>query len=166
MKKRSRLWLLISPLIALVASIGFSHATATRAPMIGAAPAPFDTKQVYDSKCASCHGAHLEGVSAPALTGASFASAHLNLAQIRTVVTTQMPLTAPGSLKPEQYADIMAFLLSYDCVKASPGNAAFPTSACAARNANGSAPGKPRDSLPTTTSRWSGGATSAPATLS
>jgi hypothetical protein len=28
-----------------------------------------------------------------------------------------MPLTAPGSLKPEEYASIMAFLLDYDCVK-------------------------------------------------
>jgi alcohol dehydrogenase (cytochrome c) len=107
--------------------------TANLPPSIGTAP--YTQQQVtagaqaYAQSCASCHGAHLEGVSAPALTGASFASAHLNLAQIRTVVTTQMPLTAPGSLKPEQYADIMAFLLSYDCVKASPGNAAFPTSA-------------------------------------
>jgi polar amino acid transport system substrate-binding protein len=61
------------------------------------------------------------------LTGASFARAHLNLSQVRTVATTQMPLTAPGSLKPEQYADIIAFLLAYDCIKASPGNAPFPT---------------------------------------
>jgi hypothetical protein len=27
-----------------------------------------------------------------------------------------MPLTAPGSLKPDEYASVMAFLLSYDCV--------------------------------------------------
>jgi alcohol dehydrogenase (cytochrome c) len=88
--------------------------------------------QAYAQSCANCHGAQLQGISAPALTGASFARAHLNLSQVRTVVTTQMPLTAPGSLKPQQYADIMAFLLSYDCVKASPGNAPFPTSDSAA----------------------------------
>ena len=95
--------------------------------------APYTSQQVaagaqaYTQSCASCHGAQLQGVSAPALTGASFAGSHLNLSQVRTVVTTQMPLTAPGSLTPAQYADIMAFLLSYDCVKASPANAPFPT---------------------------------------
>jgi hypothetical protein len=39
-----------------------------------------------------------------------------------------MPLTAPGSLKPEDYAAVMAFLLSYDCVQASgDGQQPFPT---------------------------------------
>jgi polar amino acid transport system substrate-binding protein len=65
---------------------------------------------------------------AAGLTGASFGSSHLNLMQVRTIVTTQMPLTAPGSLKPSQYASIMAYLSSYDCVQVAQGGAQpFPT---------------------------------------
>ena len=83
--------------------------------------------QLYAQSCASCHGAKLQGVSAPALTGAAMAGAKLNLSQLRTIVTTQMPLNAPGSLKPDQYAAIIAYLLSYDCVAHSQvGSEAFP----------------------------------------
>jgi alcohol dehydrogenase (cytochrome c) len=78
-------------------------------------------KALYMQSCSSCHGATLEGVSAPALTGASFGRSNLSISQTRTIVTTQMPLNAPGSLKPAQYAAIMAYMLSYDCVSPSGG---------------------------------------------
>ena len=75
-----------------------------------------------------CHGDKLQGVSAPALTGPGFAKSHLNVSQMRSVVATQMPLTAPGSLSAEDYASIMAYVLSYDCVKpAGGGKTPFPT---------------------------------------
>jgi alcohol dehydrogenase (cytochrome c) len=84
--------------------------------------------EVYAKSCALCHGANLQGLSAPALTGAGFGHSHLNAAQLRSVVTQSMPLTAPGSLNPEDYAAVMAFLLSYDCVQASgDGQQPFPT---------------------------------------
>ncbi len=111
---------------------GTSEANAAAPPSIGSAP--FTAVQVksgahlYQQQCAICHGANLQGVSAPALTGTGFANLHLNLSQARSIVTTQMPLAAPGSLKPDQYASIMAFLLAYDCV--TPSHAAkrpFPT---------------------------------------
>ncbi len=39
-----------------------------------------------------------------------------------------MPLDAPGSLKPDEYASIIAYLLSYDCVAHSQvGTEPFPT---------------------------------------
>lgn len=72
--------------------------------------------QIYAATCAACHGANLQGMSAPALTGPSFGRSHLSGSQLRSVVTQTMPLTAPGSLKPDEYASVMAFLLSYDCV--------------------------------------------------
>jgi len=84
-------------------------------------------KAVYTQQCSSCHGASLQGVSAPGLAGASFGHAGLNVSEIRTIVTQQMPLTAPGSLNPEQYAAVMAYLLSYNCIKASGATTPFPT---------------------------------------
>ena len=82
----------------------------------------------FAQKCSSCHGASLQGVSAPALTGASLGHANLNVSQLRTIVTTQMPLGAPGSLTPQQYASVIAFLLKYDCVSPSNGGKTpFPT---------------------------------------
>jgi alcohol dehydrogenase (cytochrome c) len=96
--------------------------------------APYTRQQVmqggaiYAKECAACHGANLQGLSAPALTGPGFGHSHLNAAQVRTVVTKSMPLTAPGSLKPDDYAAVMAFMLSYDCVPpAGAGQQPFPT---------------------------------------
>ncbi|HEY8309336.1 MAG TPA: c-type cytochrome, partial [Gemmatimonadaceae bacterium] len=82
---------------------------------------------VYTTNCASCHGAQLQGVSAPALTGAGIARAHLNASQFRAAVVQRMPLTAPGSLSPASYANVMAYMLAYDCIKpAGAGKVPFP----------------------------------------
>jgi alcohol dehydrogenase (cytochrome c) len=98
--------------------------------------APYTQQQVaegsavYANSCAVCHGANLQGLSAPALTGAGFSRSHLNAAQLQNVVTQTMPLTAPGALQPNDYAAVMAFLLSYDCVKvAGDGRQPFPITA-------------------------------------
>jgi len=83
---------------------------------------------VYARYCLSCHGAKLQGVAAPALTGPGFAHANLDVAQIYAVVAQQMPLTAPGSLSKSEYAAVMAYVLAYDCIKPSGANESFPTS--------------------------------------
>ncbi|MDB6090809.1 MAG: Pyrrolo-quinoline quinone [Gammaproteobacteria bacterium] len=85
-------------------------------------------QQVYAKECSVCHGANLQGLSAPALTGQSFGRSHLNAAQLRRIVTQSMPLAAPGSLPAADYAAVMAFLLSYDCVPPAGGTLQpFPT---------------------------------------
>jgi len=106
----------------------------SEAPSKSTGSAPYTQQQVaqgsdlYSKECAVCHGANLQGVSAPALTGPGFARSHLNASQLRVVVTQTMPLTAPGALKPDEYAAVMAFLLSYDCVQpAGGGQQPFPT---------------------------------------
>jgi hypothetical protein len=67
-------------------------------------------------------------VSAPALTGPSFGRSHLNAAQLRSIVVQTMPPTARGTLKPDEYAAVIAYLLSYDCVPpAGNGKQRFPT---------------------------------------
>jgi alcohol dehydrogenase (cytochrome c) len=121
--------------VALAAATnGNGESAAPASPSTGSAP--YTQRQVaegsavYASSCAVCHGVNLQGLSAPALTGTSFGLSHLNAAQLQSVVTQSMPLTAPGSLQPDDYAAVMAFLLSYDCVKmAGDGRQPFPTTA-------------------------------------
>lgn len=103
-----------------------------------AATVPYTSAQVatgatvYAKYCLSCHGAHLQGVAGPALTGAGFAHANLSVTQIDGIVTQQMPLSAPGSLSKSNYAAVMAYILAYDCVKSAGGGVAFPTTPSAA----------------------------------
>jgi hypothetical protein len=62
------------------------------------------------------------------MAGPAFARTKPTLAQLHTVVTKNMPLTAPGTLPAADYAAIMAYMLSYECVKASgDGKTPFPT---------------------------------------
>ena len=101
------------------------------APSTGSAPYTMQQvargSEVYARSCANCHGANLQGLSAPALTGPGFGHSHLNAAQLRGITTQQMPLTAPGSLPAADYAAVMAFMLNYDCVPPSGPSQPFPT---------------------------------------
>jgi mono/diheme cytochrome c family protein len=89
--------------------------------------APYTAEQVtagaaaYAQSCAVCHGAQLQGVAAPALTGPAFASSKPSLAKLHVIITGQMPLTAPGTLAAADYAAITAYMLAYNCVKPSGG---------------------------------------------
>jgi hypothetical protein len=76
----------------------------------------------------TANGSNLQGVSAPALTGPSFGRSHFDAAQLRSIVVQTMPPTARGALKPDEYAAVIAYLLSYDCVPAAGnGKQRFPT---------------------------------------
>ncbi len=46
---------------------------------------------------------------------------------MRTIVVTQMPRNNPGSLTPDQYSEVLAYLLDKDCYPAGQSN--FPTQA-------------------------------------
>jgi polar amino acid transport system substrate-binding protein len=88
-------------------------------------------KTVYSGQCASCHGANLQGVAAPAIAGKNFLktaqSNKWSLQTIDQIVTNNMPFSAPGSLTAKQYADVMAYLLAANCYKS--GNKPFPSTA-------------------------------------
>jgi mono/diheme cytochrome c family protein len=77
-------------------------------------------EKIYTTACVSCHGPDLHGRAGPAVAGTDFLTAAQNnewtLQQIRYIVTTMMPLNAAGSLTPEQYADVMAYLLASNCM--------------------------------------------------
>jgi len=85
--------------------------------------------QIFASKCVSCHGANMQGVAAPSVAGNDFltTAAHngWTLAIIRYLVFKLMPLNASGSLSPDQYANVMAYLLASNCYPA--GTMPFPT---------------------------------------
>ena len=70
---------------------------------------------VYGQSCASCHAPDLSGMdAAPALTGPEFAVGWdtMTLDDLVERVRTSMPADAPGSLKREDYVDVVAFMLS------------------------------------------------------
>ena len=118
--------------VALAKTSGDASAAAPT-PSTGSAPYTMQQvargSEVYAKACAACHGANLQGLSAPALTGPGFGHSHLNAAQLRGIVTQSMPHTAPGSLPAQDYAAVMAFMLSYDCVPPADNSKPFPTTA-------------------------------------
>ena len=72
-------------------------------------------KAVYSMNCAGCHGEKAEGGNAgPTLSGADFTNGYKdgNASALYNKISMDMPSSAPGSLMPEQYADVMAYLLS------------------------------------------------------
>jgi mono/diheme cytochrome c family protein len=68
--------------------------------------------KAYATSCASCHGARLEGVTAPPLQGAA-APFHATetVGDVYAFTTTQMPLGKPASLSPTTYTAILAYLM-------------------------------------------------------
>jgi S-disulfanyl-L-cysteine oxidoreductase SoxD len=69
--------------------------------------------QIYAINCAMCHGSNLEGRGEiPALTGRFVANwAGRPLADLFSYVSQAMPQHAPGSLTPEQNAQLVALIL-------------------------------------------------------
>src|SRR5579863_1917593 len=70
---------------------------------------------VYSQACAACHGQQLEGVAAPALKGSAFgemATAQgLTADSLLDVIANTMPQSDPGSMKPEDYNAVTAYIL-------------------------------------------------------
>jgi polar amino acid transport system substrate-binding protein len=81
--------------------------------------------QVYASSCAACHGTQLEGVAAPALKGPGFgemaAAQSLTAGALLDVIANTMPQSDPGSLKPDQYAAVTAYVLQQNGYPAGAG---------------------------------------------
>lgn len=70
-------------------------------------------KGQYGQHCAVCHGLALEGNDlAPPLTGEFIADwAGTTMDELYDKVETTMPLNAPGTLRPNVAADILAYIL-------------------------------------------------------
>jgi mono/diheme cytochrome c family protein len=70
--------------------------------------------KLFADDCAMCHGSDLSGGAGPPLSGKPFIGKWTGQTadDLHDVVATQMPLTAPGSLKPDEYLALVAFILS------------------------------------------------------
>ena len=92
---------------------------------------------VYAQSCAACHGQQLEGVAAPALKGSAFgemATAQGLTAQtLLDVIANTMPQSDPGSLKPEEFAAVTAYILQQNGYPA--GTTALTTGAAGLKDA-------------------------------
>jgi mono/diheme cytochrome c family protein len=68
---------------------------------------------LYGERCAACHGQQLQGAQGPPLAGGLFVSHRQGetVETLRTKVRNTMPLDAPGTLTPQQTADVIAYML-------------------------------------------------------
>lgn len=69
-------------------------------------------QNVYSARCAKCHGDKGQGLSAPAIMGDGASLDKFETAQgMLNFVSTAMPMDAPGALSPDQYRQVLCFLL-------------------------------------------------------
>lgn len=69
-------------------------------------------KTVFADNCARCHGDQGQGVTGPALIGPSASYGRFsNAEQLLNYISTAMPMDHPGSLTPQQYLQVTAYLL-------------------------------------------------------
>jgi mono/diheme cytochrome c family protein len=79
----------------------------------------------YTTACASCHGTDMAGDGqTPSLTGKDFDLQWNDqpLSDLFERIHTTMPADSPGSLKPAEVADVIAFILSKAKVPAGPAD--------------------------------------------
>jgi mono/diheme cytochrome c family protein len=75
-------------------------------------------EKVFTDSCATCHGPKLMGTDTggPPLSGPDFVNGwkDMSLGALLNKVNMDMPSNAPGTLTPEQYADVLAYVLSFN----------------------------------------------------
>jgi polar amino acid transport system substrate-binding protein len=107
--------LLLLSAAALLATVPYLASAQTAKPALYSADQANAGAAIYGQSCAACHGQQLEGVAAPALKGPAFgemATAQgLTGQSLLDVVANTMPQSDPGSLKPEEYAAVTAYIL-------------------------------------------------------
>jgi mono/diheme cytochrome c family protein len=82
---------------------------------------------VFEMHCAACHGDMLEGLVGPPLAGDDFLAERDQqpVSDLFAKIHATMPADAPGSLEPQQVADVIAFILRANKFPA--GGAELPT---------------------------------------
>ena len=72
----------------------------------------------FQSQCAMCHGATLEGGDAPALSGADFRGNWGTAAGVHGYFSVAMPPQSPGALGEEAYLNIAAYIMQVNGIPA------------------------------------------------
>jgi mono/diheme cytochrome c family protein len=74
----------------------------------------------YKAQCAMCHGSTLQNGGAPKLAGSAFLAkwGTNNLDDFHYIMSTTMPQTKPGALKPAEYINLVAYVLQKNGYKA------------------------------------------------
>lgn len=90
-------------------------------------------QNLYEKRCASCHGAQLSGGSSVPLAGRRFmekwGQGNHNVDELYFITRTQMPYGAAGTMTNQQYIDVVAYLLKANGYKA--GDRPLPMDAAA-----------------------------------
>jgi mono/diheme cytochrome c family protein len=124
--KRSRV-LLMAAILAVVVATALSPLRAQTANP-RAHPGTYTAAQaaagakLYDANCSACHGATMRGPAGPALIGDAFTAQWTNepVSDMYGLMSKNMPLGNPGSLKPAEYLEITAYLLQKNKYPAGP----------------------------------------------
>ncbi|MEJ2211802.1 MAG: c-type cytochrome, partial [Anaerolineae bacterium] len=98
---------------ATPAATGTPTPAATAQATAGASQQVTAGQQAFSQQCAMCHGANLQGVSAPSLT-ASTVSRFGDAGTLLDFVSRRMPPGSGGSLSQKEYEDITAYILEHD----------------------------------------------------
>jgi polar amino acid transport system substrate-binding protein len=106
-------------LVAVLTAAGLAgRSLASSTPAIYTAAQAGTGAKLSSANCASCHGDQLQGNVGPALTGPNLVTlaknTKLKVGDLFGFMALQMPLNAPASLKKDQYAAIMAYILKFN----------------------------------------------------
>jgi polar amino acid transport system substrate-binding protein len=103
---------LMAGIVAITSIIGSLRASADVPALYTAAQAD-EGGYIFTHRCAECHGSQLEGLSAPPLKGPDFRRPGRvrDAEALLTFISLYMPRGKPASLTPQEYSDIVAFIL-------------------------------------------------------
>jgi len=100
--------------LALVASTALTtHSLSAQSAGVYTAAQAGAGAAIFAAQCSVCHGSKLEGGAGPQLAGPDFMAKWTGQTadDVRDIVATQMPLTSPGSLKPDEVVDVVSYIL-------------------------------------------------------
>jgi polar amino acid transport system substrate-binding protein len=129
-----RRWATAAAAVASISSVPLSGVLADAVSSYTQAQADRGHK-AYDANCAGCHGTTFGGSGeVPALAGGGFREHWFvgSPAPFMAFISANMPQQNPGSLDPQTYADIAAYLMNHNRVRA--GDAELPTDPAALSN--------------------------------
>jgi S-disulfanyl-L-cysteine oxidoreductase SoxD len=100
-------------IVALSAGVLYAQQARSASDGVYTAAQAMRGQQLYEQRCAMCHGNALDGGSAPPLAGSVFLRAWSgrSLWELASKIRNTMPADDPGKLTPTQSTDLVAFLL-------------------------------------------------------